>query len=159
MGSALLAFEQPSYEPRLARSTWFLGGLFTFHTTAAETAGQFALVEITGSPGAEPPMHVHHREDECFYVIEGRLKLYLGEEELVLEPGESAFLPRNVPHTFRILSSRARWLNYISPAGFEEYFRTLGEPARELKPPKTPKPPDIPRMVKEAKKFGLEFLP
>jgi quercetin dioxygenase-like cupin family protein len=159
MATALLSFEQPSVNPRLARSIWFLGGLMTVHVDSADTDGKLALVEMSGKSGFEPPRHIHQREDELFYVMEGKLKAFRGDEEIILQPGDSALLPRGVPHTFKILSGSARWLTYITPGGFEGYFRRLSRPAEKLAPPDVVTPPDFEKFAQVGKEFGLTFLP
>ena len=116
----------------LDKSLWFMGSLMTVHVDAAATNGTSALIEMAGAPGFEPPLHAHRNEDELFYLIEGSLKVFRGKEELTLKPGESGFLPRGVPHTFKILSPTARWLVYMTPGGFEEFFRAVGRPAERL---------------------------
>jgi quercetin dioxygenase-like cupin family protein len=158
MATALLPIDSEFADSRLSRSIWFLGGLMTVHADAKDTNGGFALIETCGYTGNEPPLHVHEREDELFYVLAGRLKVTRGSEELMLEAGESGFLPRGVPHTFRIASGYARWLVYITPAGFEEYFRTLGRPAQKLAPEDHPARPDLERMMKVAQQFGVDFV-
>jgi quercetin dioxygenase-like cupin family protein len=125
--------------------------------TAAETNGAFSLVEIMGQPGTEPPLHTHRNEDEMFYVIAGRLKVTRGAEELVLEAGDSAFLPRGIAHTFEITSAKAQWLVYLTPGGFEDFFATLGTPALKLAPPERPEYPDVQRMIRVGEQFGLTF--
>lgn len=148
-----------SFDYLLSRSIWFQGGLMTIHADAADTRGDFALIEVSGSAGGEPPRHVHENEDELFFVLDGQLKAFRGQEELILEPGDAALLPRGIPHTFRIESGAARWLLYITPGGFEEFFRELSTPAKDLAPPKNPPSPDIEKMIRVAKRFGLTFLP
>lgn len=107
----------------------YAGGTGSILIDGSETGGTFALLDAIQMPGAEPPLHVHDREDETFYVLEGTMAFWVGGQVHRLEAGDSIFLPRAVPHTFRIKSAVARGLNYISPAGFEEWFRTLGTPA------------------------------
>ena len=131
----------------------------TVHMDARDTNNAFALVETNGGPGGEPPLHVHKNEDELFYVLEGELVAFRGSEQTVLRAGEAAFLPRGVPHTFRIRTNYARWLVFITPAGFEEYFRKIGSPARYLAPPHKPKPLDPERLVRIGQGFGLSFYP
>ncbi len=159
MATALLSLEQGYPDPRLARSIWYMGALITFHADSAETNGRFSLIELTGGPGGEPPLHVHQNEDELFYVLEGKLKVFRGKEELTLRPGDSGFLPRQVPHTFKVMSSYARCLVYITPAGFEGYFRELGRPAEKLALPEVVNPPDISKLVRVAGTYGVTFLP
>jgi quercetin dioxygenase-like cupin family protein len=157
MGSALLSFDQPSLNSRPARILRFQGGLLTIHADSADTACQFALVEFEGGPGGEPPLHVHRNEDELFYVLEGTLNVFRGFEEITLKPGESAFLPRNVPHTFKIMSQHARFLGYITPAGFEGYFRDLARRAESHGAAHAKVDPA--EMIQVAGRYGIKFLP
>ena len=131
----------------------------TIHADAADTRGDFALIEVSGPAGGEPPRHVHESEDELLFVLEGQLRVFRGEKELILDAGDAALLPRGIPHIFKILSQAARWLLYITPGGLEEYFRELGTAAENLAPPKDPPPSDSERMIRAAKRFGLTFLP
>jgi quercetin dioxygenase-like cupin family protein len=146
MGTALLSFENKTTEKKQARYINFRGGLMTIHADSSDTAGQFAMVEIAGSTGGEPPVHVHRNEDEFFFVLEGRLKVLRGHEELTLKCGQSAFLPRDVAHTFKIVSPHARFLNTITPGGFEQFFRDMGQP---LNPDGTMQGPEKPFSVEE----------
>lgn len=148
-----------SFHYLLSRSIWFQGGLMTIHADAADTRGDFALIEISGPAGGEPPRHIHENEDELFFVLEGQLRAFRGEDELILEAGDAALLPRGIPHTFKIQSKAARWLVYITPAGFEEYFHELSRPAENLAPPKNSPTPDLNKMTRVARRFGLTFLP
>ncbi len=143
----------------LEKSIWFLGSLMTVHADSADTEGNSALIEMVGAPGQEPPFHSHRNEDEMFYLIEGSLKVFRGQEELTLKPGESGFLPRGMPHTFKILSPTARWLVYITPGGFEEFFRGVGKPAENLALEAHPAPPDFGHMIATGERMGLTFFP
>jgi quercetin dioxygenase-like cupin family protein len=159
MGTALLSLQQTSIDTRLARSIWFRGALITVHADSSDTNGKFALLEVSGCPGGEPPLHVHENEDEMFYVLEGRLHAVRGGEEITLDPGDSAFLPRRVPHTFKVVSSFARAIVYVTPGGFEGYFRELGEPAGKLALPNYVPLVGIPEMLRVGSRYGLTFLP
>jgi quercetin dioxygenase-like cupin family protein len=143
----------------LERSIWFMGSLMTVHADSAASGGSSALIEMVGAPGQEPPFHTHRNEDEMFYLIEGSLNVFRGQQELVLKPGDSGFLPRGVPHTFQILSPTARWLVYITPGGFEEFFRAIGKPADELALEAHPAPPDFGHMIATGERMGLTFFP
>ncbi len=158
MSTALLSFEKDFVDSRLERSLWYMGALLTIHADASDTNGAFSLVEASGKPGGEPPLHVHRNEDELIYVLEGRLIVTRGDEQLVLEAGETVFPPGLVPHTFRIASEAARMLVYVSPAGFEEYFREIGRPAERLAADPNPPAPDFARMEKSANRLGITFL-
>ncbi len=143
------------------RSVWYGGWLLTFLATGEETGGRFSLVEELGRKGlsAEPPLHVHTREEESFYVIEGEMTAYVGDKVIYAPAGTFVVLPRGVPHRYEI-SEEVRLLNLITPAGFEGFFRELSEPARELTlPPRPEGPPDVARLLSTAAKYGCEILP
>lgn len=159
MATALLSFENTFFDPRSDRSLWYMGGLITIHADSRDTHGKFALIEAKAVPGGEPPLHVHAHEDELFYLLEGKLKVYRGEEELNLQPGDSGFLPRHIPHTFKVMSSHARALVYITPGGFEDYFRELGEPVADLTSPKLKAIPTRAEILKVAERYGIDFSP
>ncbi|MFM9996393.1 MAG: quercetin 2,3-dioxygenase [Phycisphaerales bacterium] len=111
---------------------WIIADHGTLLATGADTGGQFALIEVVAPPGPEsgPPLHVHTREDEAFYVIEGRLRVQVADKELELGPGGYAFGPRGVPHRFwNPGPGRVKFLVLVTPAGLEKFFREAGRPA------------------------------
>jgi quercetin dioxygenase-like cupin family protein len=112
-----------------------MGMLLTNLTEMPDTNGAFSLFEATLVPGTEPPPHVHSREDELFYVLEGKFDVYVGEEVFNGKTGDCIFLPRFKPHAFIIRSSRLRLLILFAPAGVEEAFRSMSSPAQNLEPP------------------------
>jgi len=112
-----------------ARTFWYAGNFVQVPVDSADTDGRFAVVETVARPGSEPPLHVHHREDETFIVIEGEVQVTCGGKDYRLGAGDVKFAPRGIPHTFRILTPEARMVNVITPGGFENFFRTLGWPA------------------------------
>lgn len=87
----------------LDRSVWFNGALMTFLATGEETRGQFALIEAVGRRGNVPPAHIHHREDEIFYVLEGEIVASVGDRTIKGTPGAMIFLPRDVRHSFTVV--------------------------------------------------------
>jgi quercetin dioxygenase-like cupin family protein len=141
-----------------ARDLWFLGNSVKVHKDGADTGGQFALIETRLKPGSEPPMHVHQHEDETFLVLEGQLKLTVGGEELILHPGESAFAPRQVPHTFQILTPEVHTIGVITPAGFEEFFRALGEPKQDGRGPDPRLIASRERVAEMSARFGVRLV-
>ena len=147
---------------QIVRSVWYSGHLLTFLATGEETGGRFALVEEVGRKGqsADPPLHVHTREEESFYVIEGRMSFQAGDEVIDAPAGTFVRLPRGVPHRFTIESDTLRVLNLCAPAGFEGFLRELSEPAPALTLPPAPDgPPDIARLVATAARYGVEIVP
>jgi quercetin dioxygenase-like cupin family protein len=109
------------------------GSSVTEHLGGEQTAGATALMEFRIEPGYPvPPPHVHTHEDEITFVLEGELDVTIGDETRTLGPGEAVFKPRGVPHAFAIAGGRpVRFLETITPAGFEGYFRTIAATVRE----------------------------
>ena len=131
---------------------WFLHNRVRIHISSAQTDGSFALLESTGPAGDQTPLHVHHLDDEGFYVLEGEITLWAGDEKHVLRAGESILAPRGVPHTLRVGDRDARWLVTSTPAGFEAFIRAVGstEPQAAL-----PSPEELTRVASE---HGIEIL-
>jgi quercetin dioxygenase-like cupin family protein len=148
--------------PSVSNSIWYMNSLLTILATGEETAGRFALIEATIRQGDGPPRHVHRREDELFYILDGEVTIYVGDETIKAAAGACAFLPRGIPHTFRVNSEQARALILITPAGFENWFTEFGEPAQAMTvPPPAAEPSysDVELMIEVGKRYGLEFLP
>ena len=99
----------------------------TIKATGEDTGGSFYLGEVAIQPGfAGPPRHVHERLHDMFYVLEGTLTMQLGDEILELGPGSFASLPPGTVHTFSNRSEQpVRFLNFNTPAGWENYMRDL----------------------------------
>ena len=136
----------------------FLNALLIVKATGEQTGGAFTLIDNVGPSGGESPYHVHHNEDEAFYVLEGEMTVYVGGEKIKAEPGTWVYGPREVPHGFRIGgASPVRFLLLYTPAGFEQFFVEVGEPARELTLP-TAEPPNMERLISLAPKYDIEIL-
>lgn len=137
---------------------WFLDGLAYMHLEGDQTEGAYALGERIARRGEMPPLHVHHRDDEAFYVLEGEVSLFVGDRHIVLTERQAAVAPREVPHSYRVESDTARWLLITNPAGFERFVGAIGEPAErdELPPPR--RPADPARMAQAAAEQGIEIL-
>ena len=95
---------------------------FTAQFQLKASDDQIGMMELTGSPGIEPPMHVHRHEDEWYYLLDGEVTFHVGPQTYRGVPGSFVFLPRSVPHTFTIQSPTARMLLLNAPGGFERMF-------------------------------------
>lgn len=138
---------------------WFLGVLATIKSSVETTDGVVAVVEHLAPQGTGSPLHVHNREDEWFYVIEGELTFWVGGKANVTTAGSFVFGPKGIPHTFMVSSERARFLLVTEPAGFEGFMRAAGEPAQRLEIPPAPStPPDMGAMTALAAEYGIEIL-
>ena len=111
---------------------WFLGVLATIKASSETTDGRVAVIEHLAPQGAGSPLHVHHNEDEWFYVNEGDLSFWVGGRLIDATQGSFVYGPRGIPHTFTVTSSQARFLLVTEPAGFERFMRALSEPALHL---------------------------
>lgn len=117
------------------RAWWHLGGLVTIRAAAEETNGSLAVIEERAPRGYTTPPHVHRREDETLFVIEGTLEYTIDGTAATVTAGEAAFLPRGVPHNFAVLSDQALFLVIITPGGFERFFGEVSPPASARRQP------------------------
>jgi quercetin dioxygenase-like cupin family protein len=138
---------------------WWFAALAEIKATAADTGGQLTIVEVTEPPGVEAPLHVHHREDEGFWILEGEVTLYVGDETIEASAGDFAWGPRDIPHRYTVGPNGCRMLFLCTPAGFEDLVRDMSEPARERTlPPPSDEEPDMERVAAVAKKHHCELL-
>ena len=99
------------------------GTILSVKVSGDDNEGGFALFEVPASPMSGPPLHLHHIEDEWFYILEGQLKVQIGSRILTLEQGAGAYLPRMVPHTWQTVGQQpARFLALAQPAGHLEAY-------------------------------------
>jgi quercetin dioxygenase-like cupin family protein len=140
---------------------WWMGGLATVKATGKETDGRYTLVEVL-EPEGEQPFHVHHREDEGFWVLEGELTFEVGEETIKATPGSFLFGPKDVPHRYTVESGPAKLLFVLSPAGFEEFIYATSEPAKERtlppQPEGEPSEAEMEQLGAIARQYGAELL-
>ncbi|MGQ4615644.1 cupin domain-containing protein [Nocardia sp. R7R-8] len=142
-------------------TVWFGKNLVDIIAGGEQTGGAYAIFELIGPPGDEVPLHLHTDEDEAFLIIEGEMTVWVGDQKRVLQVGDYALMPRNVPHCYRVSSdAQARWLGITSPAGFEGYVREISAPAteRRLPDPLELTPEVLAELGAVATKYGVRFL-
>ena len=138
------------------RLRWFVGSLNRVVATAGETNGAFGLMEQWARRGFAPPTHVHHREDSALYVLDGSLRVRVGDDESTITAGDFVFLPRDVPHSFRVDSEEAHFLELVTPGGFEQYHVDASDPAEApALPPEGA--PDIARLLSAIAPYDAEI--
>lgn len=137
---------------------WWLDTLAVIKATAADTGGQMSIIEITDRPNSEAPLHVHHREDEGFYLLEGDAVFEVGGEVIEAHAGDYVFGPRDVPHRYTVGPAGCRMLFIMTPGGFEEMITTMSEPALERTLPPAGEEPDWERVAAIAEAHGIELL-
>jgi mannose-6-phosphate isomerase-like protein (cupin superfamily) len=138
---------------------WFLGQLLTIKASAEASGGGLTLIEAVAGRGPGAPLHVHHNDNEWFFVLEGEMAFWVGGTTIEAPAGSFVYGPREIPHTFDVTSSQARFLLGTNPAGFESFVRMVGEPAKELTLPPPPEgPPDMRALAAAAEQAGIEIL-
>jgi quercetin dioxygenase-like cupin family protein len=135
---------------------WFLNALSIVKLSGKQTGGAFALIEDRLPAGRGTPYHVHQREDETFYLLEGQMSFFSGSNKFTAGPGTTVFLPRGIPHGFRA-DTAGRVLILTTPSGFDDFVREAGDPAGALVIPE-PKQPDVGKLVAVAANYGIEIL-
>ena len=141
------------------RTIAVVGDVYRFLATGQDTNGKYALWEAIVPPGGGPPPHVHSREEEGFYILEGEITLTIGDKRLVAGPGVFANMPVGTPHSFKNESGNtARMLISVAPAGLERMFFEFGVPLPEgsttaLPPTKE----EIEKLLAVAPRYGIEI--
>jgi quercetin dioxygenase-like cupin family protein len=144
---------------RKGQMIWTHNTWMRYVATAEDTGGQFAVLEQRLSPAGDPPRHVHAHEDEAFYVLEGSLAVTIGGDAPVIAgPGDFVFGPRRVPHSLHAKTPQVRCLVLLNPAGFEQFFATIGQPAAGGELPE-PTAPDAAAVTATAARYGVTLLP
>jgi quercetin dioxygenase-like cupin family protein len=133
----------------------------TFLITGEHTGGAFCMAEVSVPPGGGTPPHIHHREEETFYLQEGTLTVQVGGNTKTASAGDVICLPRGVAHCFQNTGNvDAKFLMVASPAGLEKFFEEAFYPVEDRSAAKPPMTGEfLARLLEAAPKVGLEFLP
>jgi quercetin dioxygenase-like cupin family protein len=142
-----------------AKCVSVVGDIFQLLIEGEETGGRFAMIEVTVPPQGGPPPHIHRREDEAFYMIEGELEFVCNGQKTKAGPGAFVYLPRNTLHCFKNIGAKpARMIVEVMPAGLEKFFQEVGHvlpnPSAE---PAPVTPADIEKLMATAPKYGIEI--
>jgi quercetin dioxygenase-like cupin family protein len=138
---------------------WFLNGLNVVMATSESTGGAFSMVHHRAAPGHATPYHLHHIEDEAFYVLEGEFTFVCDGEKTMVGAGGYIFLPRGIPHGIRCSGSTASTMLILAMpgTGFVGMMLEMAEPAKErVLPP--PTAPDIEKLTMLCAKYKIEIL-
>jgi quercetin dioxygenase-like cupin family protein len=145
--------------PGEGRHLWHLDNLMTFKALARDTGGRLAVWEQLLPHRSSPPLHVHHGEDEAWFVLDGTLTFQVEDRTWTADAGTFVWAPRELPHTFRVDSPTARLLGLTVPGGFEEFFLATGRPAEAPTVPPPPEgPPDIAGLSAVAGRYGCDIV-
>jgi quercetin dioxygenase-like cupin family protein len=141
-------------------ATWAMGSLFERLVGGADTGGQLSAAVVTQQPGIATPLHVHTREAEAWYVLDGTLTYRAGAELVRLAAGDFIYLPRDVPHAFRTTGDTpVRYLALTLPGDLLDLYDEVGGPAAERRAPDGGvSPADIGRWLEAAPRYGLQVV-
>ncbi|HTJ50556.1 MAG TPA: cupin domain-containing protein [Cyclobacteriaceae bacterium] len=128
-----------------------LGDHQVIKLTAKDTNGQFAKIYLDNPPYTQVPLHVHGNEDEVFNVIEGEVEFTVGGKTTLLKSGDAIFLPRNKPHTWKVVgTTNAKVHLDVFPAGLENMFEELSKLTKE--------PSDLPKVAAICERYKVRFV-
>jgi mannose-6-phosphate isomerase-like protein (cupin superfamily) len=123
----------------------------TITLTGNDSGGAIGLFEAVVPVGVAPPLHIHHAEDEIHHILQGTYEFWLDGESITRSTGESIFLPRGVPHTFRVVGDvPGKNLAIIIPGGSENFFAEVAEKKLTF-------PNDLPQLAEVAARYRMEF--
>lgn len=162
MNAAVHSHSSPaSAGPKAGATVHLLGTLVTFKATSTDTEGAFSLVEAVTAPGQGTPPHVQRDDAEAFYVLDGEFDFTVDGSRHRSGPGSFHYVARGVPHGFSNPGDRpARMLIINLPGGLHEnFFVEAGDPVADASTFPPMSPPDIPRLVQAATRYGIEMLP
>ena len=146
-------------KPTEGRTLAVVGDVYRFLAFGEDTNGKYALWETIVPPGGGPPPHVHSREEEGFYILEGEITFQIGGERLVAGAGTFANMPVGTPHSFKNESDRpAKMLVSVAPAGLERMFFEVGQPLDEGATTAAPMTKEeIEKLLAVAPRYGIEI--
>src|SRR5688572_10228546 len=138
------------------------GALFHFLATGDQTNNQFSLIYIEVHKGNEPPPHTHRNEDESYYILEGEIRFWIGDEIVDARAGDFIHLPKNIPHRFELQSECVKELMWLTPSGLDKWFWDNSAPApgmQAMAVMKEPPPAEmIAHFVRSLSEYGVEMV-
>jgi quercetin dioxygenase-like cupin family protein len=133
-------------------------GRYTGKVAAEQTNGRLFQLLCSDRRGGAPPLHIHHREDETFYVIAGEITFFVGDERIAATAGDFVFAPKDVSHTYLVTSDQAEYLTSFSPAGAERFFAQVAPNVVPGEPAPPPSEPDPEEFTRIAASYGIEII-
>jgi mannose-6-phosphate isomerase-like protein (cupin superfamily) len=136
---------------------WLMGDFYAVKATAEQTGGAYSITEIESFPGNGPPAHIHRKEDECFYVVEGAFSVILGDRIFDVADGDFVRIPKGTPHTYKNVGAvPGKMLVILSPGGLERMWAELGQSGSLDEQPRED-PSTLNRLLAMAPGYGLEI--
>lgn len=140
---------------------WFGNSLIETIVSGFDTENRWTFSIMHGPGGDDVPLHLHTNEDEAFFILEGEITVWQGDQRAVIGPEEFVLLPKEVPHCYKVTSPQgARWLAITAPTGFERFVAHVAQPAtgRRLPTPDEAPVPSMEKMVEYGAEAGVIFL-
>ena len=145
-------------QPNEGQTVAIVGDVYRFMATGDDTDGKYAMFEAVVRPGGGPPPHIHSREEESFYVLEGEITFQVGDERIVAKAGTFANMPVGSLHSFRNDTDKAaRMIVSVAPAGLEKMFLEVGQPVALGQQAPPPSNADIDKLLAVAPSYGIEI--
>ena len=146
-------------KPTEGRTIAVVGDVYRFLALGEDTNGKYAMWEAIVPPGGGPPPHVHSREEEGFYILEGEITFQIGDERVVATAGMFANMPVGTPHSFENESGKpAKMLISVAPAGLEGMFFEVGQPVAQGEHAPPPSKAEIEKLLAVAPRYGIEIM-
>jgi len=145
-------------QPNEGQTIAIVGDVYRFMATGDDTDGKYATFEAVVRPCGGPPPHIHSREEESFYVLEGEITFQVGDERIVAKAGTFANMPVGSLHSFRNDTDRlARMIISVAPAGLEKMFLEVGQPVAFGQQAPPPSKAEIDKLLAVAPSYGIEI--
>jgi len=142
------------------RSLHLSGDTYTFKALGEDTGGSLVLLEARVPPLGGPPPHIHHAEDEFFWLLEGELEFLTNGRTFTANAGSFVYVPKGTTHCFKNVGTQTtRMLAAFTPAGIEGMFFEVGRPATEGSSPAPPDQEEIEKLLAAAPRYDVEILP
>jgi len=142
------------------RSLHLSGDTYTFKALGEDTGGSLVLLEARVPPLGGPPPHIHHAEDEFFWLLEGELEFLTNGRTFTANAGSFVYVPKGTTHCFKNMGTQTtRMLAAFTPAGIEGMFFEVGRPATEGSSPARPDQEEIEKLLAAAPRYNVEILP
>jgi quercetin dioxygenase-like cupin family protein len=141
------------------QAAWVVGDYYTVKASGADTGGAFTLIEVRVPPQSGPPPHVHRREDEAFYILDGEFEVHIDNQRLTAGPGSWVTLAKGSLHHFKNIGPMpAKMLIFATPAGLDQFFLEAGGEATDASPESSAvRPEDIEKLLAVAPRYGIEI--
>jgi quercetin dioxygenase-like cupin family protein len=144
--------------PSEGRTIGIVGDVYRFLATGDETGGKYAMFEALVPPGGGPPPHVHSREEESFYVLDGEITFQVNGQTIIAPAGPFANMPIGSLHSFRNATDQpARMIISVAPAGLEQMFFEIGQPLSPGEHAPAPTSDDIAKLLAAAPRYGVDI--